>query len=106
MRRPGRRRAKPVAVGDAITGVLSDLGLDDARRAFEIGQCWEAAVGPDVARHARPIGMRGDVLEVAVVSSVWAQQLQLQAPALLEKLAAALPAGATGPRELRFRVGR
>lgn len=104
MRTP-RRRAKPVAVGDAIGRVLDELGLDAARRAFEIGQCWEAAVGPAIARHARPLGLRGEALELEVDSSVWAQQLSLQQTALLEALAAALPEGSSAPRELRFRVG-
>ena len=58
-----------------------------------------------IARHSRPLALRGHLLEVAVDSSVWAQQLQLQQPAILAALARALPEGDPVPSELRFRVG-
>ncbi len=106
--RPGRRagrKGSPVAVGQALSKVLSELGLEGAQRAFEIGECWERAVGAEVAKHSRPRAMRGDVLEVVVDSSVWAQQLQLELPRVLAALAEALPEGEAPPRRLRFRVG-
>ena len=83
--------------------VLSDLGLEAAAASFRIGQRWEAAVGPDVARHCRPIGMRGRILEVDVDTSVWCQQLQLQRVEILAALRAEL--GDDAPGDLRFRVG-
>ena len=89
MRRPRRRKSQLKEIGGEIGGVLAELGLEDARRAFAIGQHWEAAVGAEVAGHARPLALRGDVLEVAVESSVWAQQLKLQQPRILEALAGA-----------------
>lgn len=105
MRKPRRRRSQLRELGGEISKVLDELGLDGAQRALTIAESWEQAVGPEIARHAQPTGMRGDVLELVVDSSVWAQQLQLQRPRLLAALAEALPPGATAPTELRFRVG-
>lgn len=90
-------------VGDIVGKVLGDLGLDGVARAHQIGAIWEEAVGPRVAVHCRPIGLRGEVLELEVDSPVWSQQLQLRKPELLAALERALGAGA--PRELRFQVG-
>ncbi|MEE3331389.1 MAG: DUF721 domain-containing protein [Myxococcota bacterium] len=101
----GRRKSKPVAVSQTLVQILGDLGLDGAQRAFEVGEHWARAVGEEVAEHSRPIAMRGDVLEVAVDSSVWAQHLQLQLPRILKTLGELLPDGATPPTDVRFRVG-
>jgi predicted nucleic acid-binding Zn ribbon protein len=65
---------------------------------------WEEAVGPDIARHCRPTGLRGTVLEVSADSSVWCQQLQVQAPPILEALRSTF--GDAAPSKLWFRVGR
>jgi len=104
VRRRRRRKGKLTGIDVALSSVLADLGLGDAQRAFSIGQLWEEAVGSEVALHSRPTGLRGDVLEVAVDSSVWAQQLQLQRPGILQALGRALPEGETPPVDLRFRV--
>ena len=103
--RRGRRKSEPVAVSKAVSRVLTELGLEGAQRAFEIGDQWALAVGEEVASHSRPVAMRGDVLEVAVDSSVWAQHLQLQLPRILATIAESLPEGATPPTAVRFRVG-
>ena len=86
-----------------LEGVLGDLGLDEARAAFRVGQCWQQAVGPEIARHARPLGLRGETLEVEVDTSVWCQQLQLRHLDLLAALREEL--GDEAPQALRFRVG-
>lgn len=98
-----RRRTQPRAIGKVLGNVLDELGLDGASSAFRINELWEEAVGPDVARHCRPVSVRGGVLEAEVDSSVWCQQLQMQRPQLLEQLREAL--GADAPTDLRFRVG-
>jgi hypothetical protein len=102
-RRSPRRRGQPTAVGDVVGKVLGDLGLDGVARAHQIGVIWEEAVGSQVAAHCRPLGLRGEVLELQVDSPVWSQQLQLRKPELLAALERAL--GAEAPRELRFQVG-
>jgi predicted nucleic acid-binding Zn ribbon protein len=102
-RRAGRRKGKPTAVGDLIGQVLGDLGLDGVAKAHQIGARWEEIVGAHVAAHCRPLGLRGDVLELEVDSPVWSQQLQLRKPELLAALEQSF--GPDAPRELRFQVG-
>ncbi len=102
-RRPARRKGNPTAVGDLIGRVLGELGLDGVARSHEIGSKWEEVVGARVAAHCRPLGLRGEVLEIEVDSPVWSQQLQLRKPELLAALDRTF--GRNAPRELRFQVG-
>ncbi len=99
----GRRRGNPKRLDSVLAGVLGDLGLEAAAVAYRVGECWLQAVGADVARHARPAGIRSGVLVVNVDSSVWSQQLQLSRDEILAALKREM--GAEAPRELRFRVG-
>ncbi|MGB2710682.1 MAG: DUF721 domain-containing protein, partial [Conexibacter sp.] len=69
---------------------------------------WPRVAGEAIAREATPVTARGDVLTIACSSSVWAHELDLMAPVLLERLNAALPDGEvrrlrclTGTREQR-----
>lgn len=103
MTRARRRRGKPTLVKDVVGRVVGDLGLDGLQAAFDVGEQWEEVVGAEIARHCRPVAVRHGVLEAEVDSSVWAQQLQLQRPAILAALASAL--GDRAPTDLRFHVG-
>ena len=82
---------------------MSDLGLTDTARVMQIAACWEEAVGREIADHCRPTALRGGMLEATVDSSVWCQQLQLQAPEILQALRRVL--GEDAPSDLRLRVG-
>ncbi len=97
------RRSQPEPLGALVPRVLKDLGLEESARALRVAERWEAVVGEEVARHSRPTGIRGGVLEVTVDSSVWCQQLQMRRPELLASLREAL--GADAPRDLWLRVG-
>lgn len=101
--RPPPRRGRPTALSDVVGQVLGDLGLESVAKAHRIGLVWPALVGESIAAHCRPVGLRGDVLELVVDSPVWSQQLQLRKPELLASLAREL--GDAAPRELRFQVG-
>jgi predicted nucleic acid-binding Zn ribbon protein len=103
MSRPPPRRGRPTALSEVVGRVLGELGLDSVAKAHRIGQVWSTAVGEAVADHARPVAVRGEVLEIAVDSPVWSQQLQLRKPEILAALGRVL--GADAPRELRFQVG-
>jgi hypothetical protein len=78
-------RAAPLPDGFCRLGELlptprgASRGHPQARRVAEI---WEAAVGPETARQAQPLSLRGGRLVVATSSSVWAQTLQLMAETL------------------------
>jgi predicted nucleic acid-binding Zn ribbon protein len=56
----------------------------------EVQRVWVAAVGTGIAAEARPTAERGGVLVVSCSASVWAQELDLVAPAILERLNRAL----------------
>jgi hypothetical protein len=67
-------------VGALVPKVLSEMGIDGAVAVMQILEHWDAAVGPEVALHARPSVLRGATLEVTADSSVWSQQVQLLPP--------------------------
>jgi predicted nucleic acid-binding Zn ribbon protein len=99
-----RRRPKPPArVGDLVPTVLRDLGLETSARVLRLAECWEEAVGPEIAQHCQPTSLRGEQLEATVDSSVWCQQLQLRRPEILEALRRVAPDDA--PKDLWLRVG-
>ncbi len=98
-----KRQRHPKSIGPVVGQVLADLGLEAAQDAFRIGELWEEAVGPEVARHCRPVAVRGKVLEAEVDSSVWCQQLQMEREQLLAALHERM--GDAAPSDLRLRVG-
>ena len=51
---------------------------------------WEDAVGPAIAREARPVSERAGTVSVACTSSVWAQEIGLMGPALCAAINARL----------------
>ncbi len=98
-----RRRSQPTALGSLVPRVLGELGFAGTEAVLRIVERWEAAVGPEVARHCRPTALRGRVLEATVDSSVWCQQLQLRRGEILAALQREL--GDEAPAELWLRVG-
>jgi predicted nucleic acid-binding Zn ribbon protein len=78
------------------------MGLEASLRVVRVARRWEEAVGPEVARHCRPLAFRNDTLEAGVESSAWCQQLQLCAPQILADLQRVL--GDDAPSQLWFRV--
>jgi predicted nucleic acid-binding Zn ribbon protein len=56
----------------------------------EVQRIWSEAVGAAIAHEARPVSERGGVVTISCSASVWAQELDLMAPQILERLNAAL----------------
>ena len=104
MSRPRRPKSRPEAVGVLIDRVLADLGAGATARAVRIADHWLDAVGPEIADHSRPVGIRGDVLEVSVETSVWCQQLQLRIPEILAGLRRSV--GDDAPARVWLRVSK
>ena len=67
---------------------------------------WREAVGAAIALEAQPTGERGGVVTVSCSASVWAQELDLMAPAILERLNHRLSLGAGLAAALRRAAGR
>jgi predicted nucleic acid-binding Zn ribbon protein len=59
----------------------------------DVQRAWPEAVGPTIAAEATPVTERAGVLRVSCSSSVWAQELDLMAPAILGRLNGLLEGG-------------
>ena len=84
-----RRTPRPLSLAlDYLRDELEpDSLLADVQRA------WDGTVGTAIAGEARPTAERGGVVTVSCSASVWAQELDLMAPAILERLNAQLRSG-------------
>jgi predicted nucleic acid-binding Zn ribbon protein len=85
------RRRSPRPLGAAIAGLTDQLA--PRTTLGEVQRVWPAVVGAAVVREATPTTERGGTLTIACRSSVWAQELDLMAPELIERLNAQLGEG-------------
>jgi predicted nucleic acid-binding Zn ribbon protein len=84
-----RRSPRPMALAlDEIREELAPQSL-----LADVQRCWLTAVGPAIAQEAQPTAERAGVVTVSCSASVWAQELDLMAPAILERLNQRLPSG-------------
>jgi predicted nucleic acid-binding Zn ribbon protein len=91
------RRAAPRPLAGAIEALAA--GLEPATALGAIQRAWPPVVGEVIAAEARPTSERAGVVTVSCRSAVWAQELDLMAPELVERLNAAL--GREAIRSLR-----
>lgn len=79
-----RYRRTPRDMSFALRRLSDDLApqtlLADVQRA------WAEAVGAAIAGEAQPTAERGGVVTVSCSASVWAQELDLMAPQIVERL--------------------
>jgi predicted nucleic acid-binding Zn ribbon protein len=85
------RRRSPRSVGLAIDRIRDELAPQTV--LAEVQRVWPAAVGPAIAAEAQPSSERGGVLTVACSAAVWAQELDLMGPTIVERLNQALRGG-------------
>ena len=93
------RRRRPRPLGAALAATMGRVA--PATPLAAVQAAWADAVGRRIASEARPVAERDGVITVACTSAAWAQELDLLAAELLEKLREAVPA-ALSPRSLRF----
>ncbi len=65
-----------LSIGEAMTEVMSGLGLGRHLEFTGIEENWPDLVGPDIARQARPIALREKRLDVEVNNPSWMYVLQ------------------------------
>ena len=93
------RRREPRPLGHAVAALAERLAPQTA--LADLQRVWPQAVGEVVAAQAEPTGERDGTVVVTCSSAVWAQELDLMAPDLVERLNAAL--GGERVRALRCR---
>jgi predicted nucleic acid-binding Zn ribbon protein len=95
------RRPAPRPLSAALDGFTAALSPSGTLARVQV--VWNAAIGPTVAAAAAPTAERDGVLIVTCSAAVWAQELELMAPTLLERLNEAL--GEDLLHKLRCRTG-
>lgn len=83
---PFRRTPRPLAL--ALDGIQSELSPNTL--LAEAQAVWPTAVGVAIAEQAQPVSEHAGVLTIACSASVWAQELDLMAASIVERLNAAL----------------
>jgi predicted nucleic acid-binding Zn ribbon protein len=84
-----RRTPRPLS---NVLGPLQGRLAPDTLLA-QVQRAWREAVGETIAAQAQPVAERGGVLTVSCEASVWAQELDLMGPELVERLNSSLTNG-------------
>ena len=95
------RRPAPRPLAAALDGVARDVA--PATLIARVQAAWGSVAGPRLAEAASPVAERDGVVTVTCQSGVWAHELELFAPDLLDALEGAL--GGRLVTKLRFVVG-
>jgi predicted nucleic acid-binding Zn ribbon protein len=77
-----RRSPRPLAYALATL----TRGLEPATPLARVQAAWTATVGEAIAAHCTPLRVRGGVLEVTCDEAVWAAEIELMGPELVERL--------------------
>lgn len=85
---PGPDPRDPQAFGDVLAKLVKARGWQRPAAEATVFGSWERVVGPDIAKHSRPIKLDDGELTVEAESTAWATQLRLMAAALLKRIAA------------------
>jgi predicted nucleic acid-binding Zn ribbon protein len=77
-------RRSPRPLGIALDVVREDLAPQTPLAAIQ--RAWPHAVGEAIAAEALPTAERGGVLTVSCSAAVWAHELDLMGPTIVERL--------------------
>jgi len=81
------RGRRPEPIGVILKERIGALGWECRLREEQVLTGWDAAVGPQIAAHARPSHITDRRLTIITESPVWTQQLSLLKPDLLRRIA-------------------
>jgi len=81
------RGRHPELIGVILKERIGALGWESRMCEEEVLTGWDAAVGPQIAAHARPSHITNHQLTIVTESPVWTQQLSLLKPDLLRRIA-------------------
>ena len=94
---------KTTRVSDILEEVLAAQGLTSVTWMVRISTGWAGIVGPILSGKSAPSKLKNGLLTVLVRDHSWAQELQLQKPVLIRRIAAVL--GEERIRDIRFVTG-
>nr|WP_203782693.1 DciA family protein [Actinoplanes rishiriensis] len=118
---PGPDPRDPQLFGAVLDRLMKARGWEKPKAEATVFGAWERVVGPDIAKHSRPVKLDGGVLTVEAESTAWATQLRLLAATLLRNIASevghnvvtklnihgpAAPSWTRGPRRVQGRGPR
>jgi predicted nucleic acid-binding Zn ribbon protein len=118
---PGPDPRDPQLFGDVLGRLMKARGWEKPKAEATVFGAWEKVVGPEIAKHSRPVKLDGGVLTVEAESTAWATQLRMLAASLLRSIAAevghnvvtklnihgpAAPSWSRGPRRVQGRGPR
>lgn len=95
------RRRAPRPLAEALGSLQESLA--PATLLAEVQRLWPRVAGAAIAREATPVSERAGVVTVACSAAVWAHELDLMSPLLIERLNAELRSGEV--RRLRCVTG-
>ena len=85
------RRPGPRPLSFALTAMQDELSPETV--LADVQRLWRQAVGPSIAAQAEPTSERAGVLTVSCSASVWAHELDLMSPTIIERLNRLLRSG-------------
>jgi len=74
------------SLGEAISGLLKEQGLEDTVRLHQAVNLWAEVVGPVIARNCRAVQVKGRTLFVKVGSAAWRNELAFQKDDILQAI--------------------
>ena len=101
---PPAAERDPDRLGPTVDKVARRLGAPTAAALSGLFGRWEEIVGPAIAAHAQPSGLRDGRLVVTVDATAWAAQLRYMGEELVGRCCEVLGDGAV--QRIDIRVGR
>ena len=92
------------SIKDIISGLFAKGALPFNLEDSRIWKVWDGAVGPVIAKNARPLSIKNRQLRVMVSGPIWFQELQYMEEEIRNKLNEEL--GRKAVDRIEFKVGR
>jgi predicted nucleic acid-binding Zn ribbon protein len=89
---------------DIISSIFREYAVPFDPDDFRIWKIWAEAVGPMVAKNARPMWIKNARLRVGVSDSIWLQELEFAKETIKENLNRKM--GRTAVEKIEFRLVR
>ena len=95
--------AQPEKAGKILERLANRMGIAARLEKEKAVVLWEEVVGKNIARRARAVSVRNEILFVNVQNSVWLQELALLKEGIIEKINSLV--GKQVIKDIVFRVG-